>query len=294
MIGLLRGDSFYRWRSASYWQRVIAVDGELGKIRQSTLDAFDFDHRAMPVLRQCVEHSDAHVRLASIPLIIRCGTDRDQERCFLTLLSDSDAKVRFRAIHGLGVLEREALSAVPTLMTLAKSDDVNASVAARYSLWSIDWASAQVVEEWKRFESVDRGFSIMFPGEVESSSTKAQLIDSDLHQFWSESGVSRFTVAVSYVLPGNELSEDDRYKMAAQVVADRLGGRVKRNDPCEQNGLTGHNQEIEVSEYVLHTRAFIVGDRVYQAQVVHQPGLVHPKAIEYYLDSFTIGWRPGA
>jgi hypothetical protein len=83
IISLARGEAFYRMRPTSYWQSVIAVDGKSGFVRQSTLDVFDFDPRAVPVLRQCLAHPNAQVRRRSVLLMQRSGSHRDQSQLFI-------------------------------------------------------------------------------------------------------------------------------------------------------------------------------------------------------------------
>ena len=292
VIGLVRGESFYRSRSTTYWQNVIAADGAAGEISQATLDVFGNDPKAVPVLKACLAHSDPNVRWPSVLLLQRCALFHDQKTEFTKLLDDPDKQVRLQSIQALGRLRREALPALPRLSELARSTDIDFAVAARHSLWNIDVASARKAEKWAEFKSQQWGFSAEFPGDVETNSRKADLIDSDLHEFWAWSGVSRFTVVLSFVLPNAASTVAERYEKAPQMLADALNGKLERNDPIEQHGLAGREQRIVAERGILQARVFIVGNRVYLAQVVYKPDQLHPDAVKYFLDSFTVRWHP--
>ncbi|TVS19961.1 MAG: hypothetical protein EA424_06405 [Planctomycetaceae bacterium] len=174
---------------------------------------------------------------------------------------------------------------------LTRSSDPNIAGAARHSLWNIDPETARKAENWTRFASERWGFSSDFPGKVEMASRKAERIDSDIHEFFAWCGTSRFGVALSFVLPDAKSTVTERYEMAAQFTADAVNGTVEHNGPIEQHGLRGRDQKIVVKDHVLRARVFVVGDRVYQAQVVYMPGLLHSEAVEYFLNSFTITWQ---
>ena len=292
VLGILRGDAFYRGRPTSHWQQVIGADGADGQLRLKTFELFD-DWGAAPVLRACLRHPDSDVRWPAIVLFRRCASFGDQKKEFMRLLDDPVEDVRVEAIYALARLRREALPALPRLVELADSQDVGVATAARYALWSIDANAALEAEDWTVFLSEEWGFSVQFPGEVDHDSRPAKYIDSDLHEFWAWSGPSRFTVALSFAILDDNLTVAERYDLAAQVTADALNGTVEINESVEQHGVTGSEQKIVTDRGTMRTRLFIVGDRVYQVQVVYQPQLLHPDAIKHFLDSFTITWRPG-
>jgi hypothetical protein len=293
-IGVLRGEAFYRGRPTSYWQSYIAADAADGQISDATLAAFDWDPRAADVLLECVAHQDSNVRWPSVLLLQRCGSFSEQTQAFRSLVYDPDRQVRILAIRGLGRLEREALSALPQLTEMAKSSDADDLVHVVYALWSIDPETARRAENWSEFTSELWGFRVEFPGEIETDVRKAMLFDSDLYEFWAWSGPSRFTVVLTFEAPGATATIEERYEMAPQIAAQAMGGIVKEHVEIEQSGIEGRDQTIEQGEHVVRTRVFIIGERVYQAQVVYRPEFLHPSAVEYFLDSFLIRWRPEA
>jgi hypothetical protein len=245
------------------------------------------------VLKQCLSDSEPNVRWPSVLLLQRCGTILEQEEAFKALLDDPDKEVRLQAIAALGRLRREVLSAIPKLTELAQSDDLDVATAARFALWSIDTNSAIRAEGWKEFKSDEWDFVVQMPGKVEVRSGKAKLSDSDLHSYWAWSGASCFTVAVSFELSGNEFTPEERYDRAAQLTAEAMQATVERNAQVEQFGKIGRDQRLRYNRGVFAAkRVFIVGDRIYHANVMYAAGQLHPDAIAYYLDSFQISWQP--
>ncbi|NLX97494.1 MAG: HEAT repeat domain-containing protein [Rhodopirellula sp.] len=292
IVGLVRGDSFYHMRSASYWQRVIAADGASSQISQATLDAFDSDTRAIPLLKDCLAHPDPNIRRPSIVLFQRCAFYHDQVIAFRGLLDDPDQDVRFQSVCALGRLRREALSAIPRLSQLTRSSDPNIAFAAKHALWNIDPESARRAERWAKYTSALWDFSVDFPGEAERDLRTEESIDADIHEFSAWSGTSRFAVALSFVRPDVESTVAERYEMAAGFTADAVNGDVEHNTLIEQCGLVGRDQKIIVADHILRARVFVVGNRVYQAQVVYMPGQLHSEAVEYFLASLVVNWRP--
>jgi hypothetical protein len=292
-IGVLRGEAFYRGRPTGYWRSFIAADGADGQISDATLAAFDYDPRAADVLLECVAHNDPNVRWPSVLLLQRCGSFSEQTRTFRSLLSDSDRRVRVFAVRGLGRLGREALPALPQLAEMADSSDEDDLVHVLFALWSIDSEAARRVEHWSDFESAPWGFQVEFPGHVETDARKAKLFDSDLYEFWAWSGPSRFTVALSFEAPGATATIEERYEMTPRISAQAMRGTLKENVKIEQFGVEGRDYTIEYGDRgVVRTRVFIVGDRVYQAQVAYRPEFLHSRAVEHFLNSFAVHWRP--
>lgn len=293
LIGVARNEAFFQARPTSYWREHVKADAADGALSESTIATFGFDPSAADVVLECFDDPDPKVRWACVLLLERCGSYREQTDAFRSVLDDADMSVQLRAIRALGRLRREALAAIPQLSDLAKSTDADIAANAVYALWSIDPPTARRVEEWSEFEAMEWGFRVQFPGRVETDSRRAAFFDSDLHEFWAQSGPSRFTVVLTWEIPDTKMTLEDRYDMAPKITARAMGGVVEKNERIEQFGLEGRDSEIKYKEGVtVRTRVLILGDRVYQAQVAYYPDYLHSEAVTYFLDSFEVTWRP--
>jgi hypothetical protein len=294
VLGVLRGEAFYRWHPTSYWQEIIAKDGASGKLSQTTIDAFGHDPQAVPVLKECLTHEDANVRWPSVLLLHRCAFYRDEVTECARLLDDPDAQVRWEAIKLLGMLHRESLSALPRLSALAGSQDIQIAVAARFALWDIDPPTAEKVEGWNTFTSKRWEFSISLPGRVQSVDSKHPMTGQDVHQFKTSCGLSHLMVVVSAAAPDARNSTEQAYKFMSDALGTALGGTVSRCEQIRQSGHIGREFLVDMSKehMVFQSRVFVIGDRVYQAVLAYQPESLHPDAVKHFFDSFVISWNP--
>ena len=293
ILGLARGEAFFRGRPASVWADTFEQEMQSGELSASTVDLFDLDPRAVPVLEQCLDDSSEDIRCAAARLLQLCGGYREQVSAFRRLLDDPSDEVRIAAIIGLGNLRREAIAALPQLEKLAQSADERIALAARFSLWNIDEVAACRAEKWQDHEYKELGFTVRFPGQVHTDQRRAKYIDSDLHECWAKIGYGRLTVVLTFVLPDARGSVEERYDQAPAWAAENLGGTVDANDRITNGSFIGRDQRITTAEgFILRTHMFVVDDRVYQAQAVYKSNTVHPAAVEHFLNSFRILDKP--
>ncbi|HUG67235.1 MAG TPA: HEAT repeat domain-containing protein [Pirellulaceae bacterium] len=287
LIGIARGEAFFQGQPTSYWVSLLEEEVGSGELKSSTIKTFDLDPRAVPVLKQCLDFQSPDVRWAATRLLQHCGSYREQVSTFRSLLDDPVTRVRVEAICGLGNLRREALGALAQLEELAYSDDDQITLAARYALWSIDQSTAMRAEGWQDHEFPTFGFTARFPGNVRTDSRKAQRVDSDLHEFWTSLGPSRFTIVLTFVLPDVSTTVAERYDLAPIWAVENLGGTIDTSEEITLGPYVGRDIRIITDGgFILRTRLFIIKDRVYQAQAAYKPGLLHPDAVEHFLNSF--------
>jgi hypothetical protein len=292
--GLLRGDAIFRYRTTSHWREVLRVEGAAGRISPKTRRLFEFEPGAEPVLEQCLADPDPNVRWAAVVLYHRCFPDyQKQVKAYLRLLEDPADQVSAVAARALGALGRESLNATPKLAKMARLDNDRA-IPARYALWSIDEEKAIEAEGWMAYASDSWGFSTQFLGAPKQATDTNQFTGLAFYEFESHSGPSLFQVVVAF-LPEEILSAstaEQRYESSPQNTANAMSGKVERNEPIEQNGLVGRRQRIVAPDGILESYIFEAGDRVYLAQVAYPIGAVHPRAVDRFLNSFQISWRP--
>lgn len=289
LLGLTFGEPFCQGYPASYWAEQFEQEARSGALKPSTVEAFNVDLDSVPVLLHCTASPSFEVRWAATRLLQRFGSFGEQVSTFSKLLDDPETRVQVEAIHGLGMLGREARPALTQLEELSHSGDDEVSLAARYALWSIDRRWAIRAEDWQENQVPRLGFEAQFPGNIHTDSRKAKLIDSDLHECWATLGPWRFSVVITNLLPDASTTLGERYARRATWVADKVGGTLESSDEITQGSLVGRDQRITIKDrFVMRTRLFIVKDRVYQAQVVHKRGALHPDAVEHFLNSFRI------
>jgi hypothetical protein len=294
--GLVLREPFFRGLPASYWRDEIRVDGEAGRVKETTIDTFG-DLDAVPVLRRCLRDRDPNVRWPSVLLFQHAGFIEDVEPALRNALDDPDIGVQIQGIRGLTRLRRESLAAIPRLQELAHAADVSVRSNAHYALWEIDQNAALTAGAWATFASDEWQFSVELPGkpEVESTSLETMYGSAPMHEFSIPFGAAYCIVAVTEYDPQvtRDFSVDERYGMAAEGLAENLGGALAQDESIQQSGLIGREHVVEVKgKATLHTRIFLVGDRSYQINITYPPGFVSPNAVSHYLDSLRIDYRP--
>ncbi len=288
LFGLVKGEAFFRWRPTSYWANVLRVDGASDNLSNATIQTFGRDQRAVPVIKECLEHPDRNVRWTAARLLSQCALFGQQVVAFRKLLDDVDTPVRFEAVIGLGNLGREALQALPQLEPLANTDDLRISIAARCALWNIDKATAIRAENWQDYENSELGFAARFPGVVRTDSRRLLNGESILHEHSVSLGSTHFTVAVTVLPPDTYAAIEERYDIAAAMVVEAFGAEVEQHN-IALGPYLGREQKFTCGDrMILRSRIFIVGQHSYQSVVAYPPGLLHPKAGDYFLDSFQI------
>jgi hypothetical protein len=147
---------------------------------------------------------------------------------------------------------------------------------------------------WKEIESAQWGFRAYLPPPIESnrSAVDTPYGRAPLESFIGRIGLIRFTIAVAEYDPNVtvDFTEKERYESAAEATARMLQGKLTRHMVIDQGGLTGREQIIDVPEKcVLKTRAFLVRNRSYQAQVAIPSGASLDPALEkLFFDSHII------
>jgi hypothetical protein len=262
------------------------------RIPTDIAEAFS-DPAGIPVLVDCLVDDDFDVRRMSARLLVDMGPIPACEPALERALGDADPDVLITAIAGIGRFGNNARSAIPELTRLVIHDNEYVRGAAQIALWNID-RDAAVSNGWKPVSSAKWNLEALLPPPIERSKATIQTPygDAPLETFAGTLGAIRFTIAIAEydARVTREFSEEDRYDSAAQETAVRLGGKLLKHAVVVNNGLEGREQQIEVPGRVeIITRAFLIKNRSYQAQVAIPAGFsIAPEMVKVFFDSIEI------
>jgi HEAT repeat protein len=138
LIGLLRGEGFYRGRPVSYWAKTLEDDNP--SVQEKTFQALVQGKKtAVPVLvallqnHQNANWRDVQVRWKAATILGRIGPDAEPGvESLIVALTDPDAHVRRVAVASLGAIAPapQRADAVEALVPLLKTGDRVAAVEA--------------------------------------------------------------------------------------------------------------------------------------------------------------------
>lgn len=290
--GLWHGENFNKWRPTSFWRERFRQPSVSDRVPADIAEAFS-DPSGIPVLVDCLVDDDFKVRRMSARLLVDLGPIPACEPALELALNDSDPDVLITSIAGIGRLGNNARSAIPELTRLVIHDDEYVRGAAQFALWNID-RDAAIGNGWKPVSSAKWNLEALMPTPIERGKAIIQTPygDAPLETFAGTIGAIRFTIAIAEydARVTREFTEDDRYESAAQETAVRLGGKLLKHAVVVHHGLEGREQQIEVPGKVeIITRAFLVKNRSYQAQVAIPAGFsIDPEMVEVFFDSIEI------
>jgi hypothetical protein len=136
------------------------------------------------------------------------------------------------------------------------------------------------------------------PGQPEEEVTSLDTMygPAPFHQFAISFGAAHCIIGVTEFDPqvSEDASIEERYDRSIEGLAEMQERTLIQDERVESSGYTGREAVVEVKgKVIVHTRLFLVGDRLYQINITYPPDYVSPKAVAYYLDSLRIDYRPG-
>ena len=147
---------------------------------------------------------------------------------------------------------------------------------------------------WQEFESVEGGFTVLMPGEVESQTIKANTAIGpiDFHMFSVEKKDIVFGVVYNdypdSIIEGT--SPDSLLTSARNGAVGALQGQLLIEIIISSDGYPGREIMIEgpSGETTYQSRMFLAGNRLYQVTVNSMKEKKFLKDIEIFFDSFKI------
>lgn len=289
--GLLRGEHFFDGRPTGYWRNVLRDDSLTGRVSYGTAQRLDRDHRAIPVLLDCLRDSDSEVRKPAAMLLARCEPVADIVAALTSALRDPDPEVAVRAAGALGALGPAARSAAPELSELTHGTDGQIARAAEDALWRIDVPAALRAGSWTRFDSPAWGFSAEFAGTPKQSEPRPTDTQPSPARWFSAARLgTRFVVGVSEypTAPADESEAETRFNRLRDLMPSGLGGRLVSERPVRSGSAPGRELLIHTDVGLIRLRLFWSGRRLYQVNVHYDPNTVIAPAAEYFLNSFRL------
>jgi hypothetical protein len=149
---------------------------------------------------------------------------------------------------------------------------------------------------WKEFTSRDGGFSVRMPKTPteQTKSLKSPFGPVDVTMFQAISPKDGLLYQVAYndfpAFLVQLADADDVLKAIPGGVAQGVNGKVLSNDKVKLGDHPGREFEIEVfgGQGVVHGRAYLVKDRLYQVMVIAPKDAADSPDINRFLDSFKL------
>ncbi|MFT3697569.1 MAG: hypothetical protein QM831_30780 [Kofleriaceae bacterium] len=162
------------------------------------------------------------------------------------------------------------------------------------------WLAALVVlfvavpahaDDWKKFESKDGKFTMLFPSDPKLQESPIDTANGGkvtMYNFiWEEPTTHDVAYLAGYLDVANGKSDSARLDDATGGLVTKMG-KPKSQKDIKFAGLKGREIVIEAQNMELTYRLFIKGDRLYTLGAVHGAGSKTPYDPKKFLDSLVI------